>query len=349
MATRNIYLWAWQEPDVPVEQQIQEILSNDDSVNVYYLHQLEYAVHFSELMCNLILDNPDNILVKVTTFMATHKGLEKYIATQFNNKLPKNILVYPWWDYYFLRSEAKLRNNTYLKEKDSAVFDHPFLCYMHKPKLHRNLLIDKLAEYDLISKGIVTYWHDVWSTLDEKTTFNYYDGKPITRDNGYENGFTSWNFDLEFMTSFMHCVTESDCGEYTGITEKTATPIFAKRPFLVLGSVGFHSELENLGFKLYTELFDYSFDVVDDIEQRTQMYTDNIIQIVDNKDHLVAMFNKIKSKLDFNEELAWQLVKEKPNVPLPMLERLNDFALPFPQANEEEDAQIFTDWRIQKW
>ena len=44
------------------------------------------------------------------------------------------------------------------------------------------------------------------------------------------------------------------------ITEKTWKPIVFKKPFLVWGGKGIHTKLKELGFELYEELFDYSFD-----------------------------------------------------------------------------------------
>ena len=65
---------------------------------------------------------------------------------------------------------------------------------------------------------------------------------------------------LEYIQSCMDLVTESYVDESIMLTEKTFKPISLRKPFLLISARHSHKFLKRLGYKLYYELFDYSFD-----------------------------------------------------------------------------------------
>jgi hypothetical protein len=66
---------------------------------------------------------------------------------------------------------------------------------------------------------------------------------------------------LEYVESCIDLVTEAYCiSAGTVLTEKAYKPMLYKKPFIILGPIHIHQSLKNIGFKLYDELFDYSFD-----------------------------------------------------------------------------------------
>jgi hypothetical protein len=95
----------------------------------------------------------------------------------------------------------------------------------------------------------------------------------------------------------MSVITETTT-DLVFITEKTATALLYKQPFIVFGAKGFHEYLTSLGFKLYDEIFNYNFDQDPSLENRAQMVVNNIKKIC-NQD-FYKMYNKIKPKLDYN-------------------------------------------------
>ena len=54
-----------------------------------------------------------------------------------------------------------------------------------------------------------------------------------------------------------------------------------KKPFIVFSCVDFHKMLSELGFKLYDEVIDYSFDSEPNIEIRAEKFTKNVSKIVE--------------------------------------------------------------------
>ena len=60
-------------------------------------------------------------------------------------------------------------------------------------------------------------------------------------------------------------------GETFFPTEKTARPIIGCRPFLVFGPIGFLSNLKQVGFKTFSEVWDESYDQFEGVERWARM------------------------------------------------------------------------------
>ena len=68
-------------------------------------------------------------------------------------------------------------------------------------------------------------------------------------------------------------------------------PIVFKKPFIIYGGKGIHSKLEELGFKLHIELFDYSFDNEDN---RLDLICEQVNKYIDMHP------NKLRDIIDFD-------------------------------------------------
>ena len=127
-------------------------------------------------------------------------------------------------------------------------------------------------------------------------------------DEAYPKKFDQYvTIPKEYGTSFMNLISETTI-EHIFITEKTATAIYAKKPFLIWGAPGIHRFLADKGFLLYTEIFDYSFDEVDDDQLRLIM----ILQQVENLKNtdLYKLRMLLIKKLNKNLEWACKVRKQ---------------------------------------
>ena len=69
--------------------------------------------------------------------------------------------------------------------------------------------------------------------------------------------------------SFLHIVTESDYLPWSDrFTEKLLKPVAAGRPFLVFGPPGVLQTFRSLGFQTFADIFDESYDQIENPEQR---------------------------------------------------------------------------------
>lgn len=131
-------------------------------------------------------------------------------------------------------------------------------------------------------------------------------------DQSIDSTFQQETLPIEFTQSFMQLVTESD-EDIVFYSEKTATPILLNKPFLVASCVNFHKSLEQRGFQLYTELFDYGFDSESDIVLRYEGLIENVKRIsMLSKQQLEILHKQIFEKLVFNKQHAMNLINNIP-------------------------------------
>lgn len=142
-------------------------------------------------------------------------------------------------------------------------------CLNRVPRPHRVKLVDLLYQRGLFDNNIVS-----WSMLLGESNGSY--------------GFEHWQEQLKIYNegpaetnglSCLHCeplgynntlvdvVSESSV-DTIFITEKITRSIFLEKPFVVLGAPGIHKKLADMGFELYTEIFDYEFDNYSDVNDR---------------------------------------------------------------------------------
>lgn len=169
---------------------------------------------------------------------------------------------------------------------------------------NRCLLLDKLCENNLLAKGEYNFLINSW-----KNGLNYdfkcFDGIPKTfsdeddRVNAADNVITPL---LSNIDGFVNIVTETFHQHYSGIyfSEKTLYPIFYKRPFLVFSVPNFYKKFVECGFKLYDEIFDYSFDTENDVSKKCELIVENIKRL-EGKD-LNKLYKSLYKKIEFNQK-----------------------------------------------
>ena len=208
-----------------------------------------------------------------------------------------------WPTFWISWTEQCLRwTFPYKSYNPPSEYKYPFISLNNKGHLHRCALIDHLARHNLIDKGIVTY-HNFMTR--HEYPFKYYDGSIRTIDDEFATKLDSFLLPEQFHQSFLHVVGEATT-KVNIISEKTIIPLLLKKPFISLGKEGFNKCLTDLGFVLYDELFDYSFDNEFDVETRASMVADNVNTII-GKDHNI-LYDLIKSKIDHNYNRAQEII-----------------------------------------
>jgi hypothetical protein len=85
----------------------------------------------------------------------------------------------------------------------------------------------------------------------------------------------------EWLESEIDLVCETQQVRQWYFSEKTCRPLGHCKPFLVIGGAGWYKIFEKLGFKLYDELFDYSFDEIESFRYRHEAIMTQIKDILD--------------------------------------------------------------------
>lgn len=190
-----------------------------------------------------------------------------------------------------------------IRPPDAGNFKHPFICLNNRGHLHRAHVIDQMAKEDLLDKGVVS-WHDFLHEADN-FDFKYFDKRVIKLSDNFDTLLDSFLIPNEFHESLFHFVTE--CSYQTiMLSEKTAIPIMAKKPFICMGAVNYHKFLQDLGFELYDEIFDYSFDSVEDIEERATKFVKNM-KIASKLTNFSKIYEMLKPKIQRNYDNFYRI------------------------------------------
>jgi hypothetical protein len=101
-----------------------------------------------------------------------------------------------------------------------------------------------------------------------------------------------------------------------------------KLPFLTIACPKFHTEyLTNMGFKLYDEIFDYSFDLEENIDVKIEMLIDNVHRVVNGD--VDQMYQTIKPKIDHNYNLIKTFLNDNSLIPSIAMRRMNTELSPY--------------------
>lgn len=216
--------------------------------------------------------------------------------------IPKTYKSTGWDTWFFIKTYAQLLSNStnlnFLRKLiHQKTFKRSFASFNYRAHDHRCHMIDALAKHNLIDVGLIT-WH--WMDNFSDYQFEYFQNRRIWLDDAYHETGRWHDLPKEYEHTFAHLVSESTM-DAVFITEKTAIPILHFKPFLVSGPKHFYKRLDEMGIERFTELFDYSFDDVDDHKLRAQMVVENINRIARLPEHhLAELHEKIKPKLAHN-------------------------------------------------
>lgn len=232
-----------------------------------------------------------------------------------------NLIFWPtfwfnWAERLCLGNKNQYQNQTYNQ------FIYPFITLNNKPHDHRCAMIDMLAKYNLLDKGIVT-WNKTPHSNDSYP-FKYYDNSFRGLDDDFVTKLDSFLICKEYHQSFLHVIGEATT-TVPFITEKTVLPILFKKPFITLADKNFSNNLRNLGFELFDEIIDYNYDNIDNLEERAEHMVQNIVPLLtENYNHL---YDKLYPKLEHNYHRALEIIKDINYIPYIIRERYKTMKL----------------------
>lgn len=199
------------------------------------------------------------------------------------------IETYP--DFLFL--------HTYYFQVDNQKIINPkvdtlYIFMNYRTRLHRKMLIDCLAKEKLLEDNYFTWWNppfkdgrgatiakefsnnSAFSVTDPEYTWKHWrPKKTILLSQTTEPETPPYlTVPVEFKKSLINLIAETTT-DVPFITEKTYNSILWKKPFIILGHLGIHQDLVDLGFKL-PDFIDYRFDQEPDLEKRVYMIVEEL-------------------------------------------------------------------------
>jgi hypothetical protein len=183
----------------------------------------------------------------------------------------QDIEIVPYQSYFFDKSYTTLakQSNPQFAKIENYNFQKLFISLNNVLRPDRTYFVDTLFKYNL--DGYLSF---LQINDEHRMLFKYWKNAKVINFQGVEARKEPWQVSLpkEWYQAPIHLISETmnevlSNGDIR-ITEKTCYPLLTGKPFLVAGPQGFHKNLERLGFELYTEIFDYSFDSIENYEER---------------------------------------------------------------------------------
>ena len=240
-----------------------------------------------------------------------------------------NIELINWSTNFFRETLFQYTKNdifdvNLINDLDSLKYKYHFVYLNANMRNHRCLLIDQISKHDLLKYSAYS-WHNfsgmssTSNILLNRTTspynFRYYNGSTKILDIGFSESRDQSTLPTEYYESFFQLVSET-CPRTKFITEKTVTPLLVGKPFLVAGAPGLHKLLKDLGFELYDELFDYSFDDIVDTAHRFNKICEIIKPITNlSLDQCRSLHSKIQDKIIHNRTRVVELAYDQNYIP----------------------------------
>jgi hypothetical protein len=284
-----------------------EAIQNNSETNIRVLGAEEYAI--------MGWDDPENekILRQIKQEISNSTNTIEFVCGGFptsNSFHPGPNVTYwttfwPTKTYYELNKFGHIANNN--------KFTKAYVNLNNKPWYFRCEMLDALSQRNLISKGAIS-----WNETNNDYDFKYWKQQRLVIDPEYANTTEQYgSFPPPFLESFMSLVSESTMDTIFP-TEKTYTPIYFKKPFLVWSVPNFHKALQDLGFELYDEIFDYSFDSISNNKKRLNELLDQVETIVD-KDYQ-KLYNLVAEKAERNYNILKNIRFDISKVPSSILQ-----------------------------
>jgi len=305
----NISLW--NDCDLNPNQFKKQIESFEDNSTVNFFAAEEYEIKLDngqrgwEIINNLKTNINWNFVFGSADVNFYHKKYQDINKTSY------------LWPTFFINRSA-----FYLKDLDITIKDnikYLFISMINLPRYHRCVLMDEIFKNKLNINAALT-WHQPntdynWKSWNpEKLLLSDPEYRFYSADNQKNNALVPsiHKLPLEYFQSLFSLVSESSVDRLF-LTEKTAIPLLTGQPFIVQGAPGFHSYLRDLGFELYTELFDYSFDKFIDYEKRTAAIIENINFLKDK--NCIDLYKSVCDKTLRNRNLAISMANNSKMIP----------------------------------
>jgi len=155
-----------------------------------------------------------------------------------------------------------------------------------------------------------------WNDIDTETeySFKYWKPEPMLlsdRTDAYTQDF----FKLpttEFKDSLFSLIAESTM-DAIFTTEKTYIAILHRRPFLTFGAPNANLYMKTLGFKLFENIIDYSFDTIDDDTERCKQYMQQVKTLTTYNQN--ELKNEVMPIVNYNFDNFNEMIRTNSTVP----------------------------------
>lgn len=311
----NIYwIFPWVEDDIqiPLANLLRRIKANPNKKIVIFNPE-EHDVFWHELR-----DNRKAIEKTLKKFNST---IEVWLGVfDFRLEDSKRIKFHNW-PLHLLYSTCTTEGMQTQEEKN---IDKLGVSLNNVPHNFRCEFVDKLAKYKILDSCYFT-WHE---DKIKKLPYEFQYWKPVKstleepEDLGFINGaWDQYHVPAEFHNGLIHFINESTVDKLD-ISEKTWLAILHKKPFIIAGAKDIHKVLEDLGFKNYTDFFDFDFDNFESYSDRVESICEQSAQYLGND--YQSMYDNVSPTITHNYNRLMEIFTTNEGVPKQLFEYLDN-------------------------
>jgi len=213
-----------------------------------------------------------------------------------------NINVHLWPTYYLSFTYQSMLSNNLVLTPPNSNFSYPIISLNNRPHRHRCHMMDMLAKYDLIEGNAIS-WHNDLDTCPHE--WKYWNPHKMILSDEFVTKPSSYPPPSQWNESFLHVISECSIRNLY-VSEKTWMAILGRKLFIAQSKHGFHKGLKNLGFQLYDELFDYSFDSIIDDNDRCEAVIQQAKNLI-SKGNFNKVYSDLQDKINYNAKHALEL------------------------------------------
>ena len=178
-------------------------------------------------------------------------------------------------------------------------------CFNNSQHSHRTTVYDLLEENDLLQYGYVSY-RDKGIFLPEEVENVTSLKSPEKMTVDFEDCDVSYGAFNPLVTSrtYFNLVTETHCEtDDLFITEKTLKALISQ-PFIVVGNYGILEYLKGNGFETYSEIFDESYDLIEDHNERVTFIINEVKRLCEmDTNELQKIYKSVLWKIEHNRNV----------------------------------------------
>lgn len=235
-------------------------------------------------------------------------GVLKHYNTEIYTRYGIKVVIWP--TFWFYKAIASVNTENLKTRRD---FKNLFICLNNRGHPHRVKTIEQIVTNNLLNDGVIS-WHDKTvrpSQLDSN----------LSLKSEKDTQFDQHILPNEFNECLINLVTESTVDNYLiDVSEKTINAIISGMPFLIIGCPKVHKKLEKLGFKLFTEIFDYEFDSFINLDERIEAVINQLSSIKEKYHKRYAqIYRAIEPKILHNRLQLVKIINQNQDLPKEVL------------------------------
>ena len=279
------------------------LIDKINNSNLPLIHGLGKLIFYDEDLDKIIIDRCDESITEDIANQYEEFCKKNDIPISKTLVLHSNVILereYSYsFDYFFIECKRLLnRSPDYGKIDYNIKKEKIYNCLNHSENKHRTIIFNGLKSRKLLKYGFVSYLdkgvylpRNIEDSRTEKYDWRWPTLIPEVVSKTYFNVVTETHHNIE-----------KDFDDLF-ITEKICKALITE-PFIIVGNCGSLNYVKEKGFETYPELFDESYDLIENPKDRLEFILDEIERLCNmDKNELEKIYKSVVWKIEHNRKI----------------------------------------------